>query len=287
MNIKIILCGFMSTITTFCYPMHRTPMPTSNPFTCLADPHLAMKINPADWKKVAVDVDAQDDDDKTPMHKAVETNRLDLLSNLLSYGANPNLQDNIGNTALHTALLTNNVQAAYRIIMEHQIPLDLSLTNHQGATVIDYAYACKRRLIKKACLFKKGTYRGVHYRRSSFSEDEPATLLRNIQVAFRSTWIFTHGRDTWCLLPNKKQYSRWDGYVEVAPITLMHILNILTILQKSASPQKTIWVARALAEIVDFERALHEMLLPPKDKLPCWMACALNNASHERTIETE
>lgn len=87
--------------------------------------HLACKGNKTAVQflvtKVDVDVDAKNNSEATPCHIAAKTNRSDILDVLLSSKANPNLQDDEGNTSLHISILEACDEAMATLLHFHKI----------------------------------------------------------------------------------------------------------------------------------------------------------------------
>ena len=77
----------------------------------------------------------------TPLHKAVEYNKGEIVSELLKNGANPNLQDTNGNTPIHEA---SRQPEAMKLLLDEGINLNLEIRNQLG----DTAFECN---LRKAC----------------------------------------------------------------------------------------------------------------------------------------
>ena len=75
-------------------------------------------------------VDVQDQDGKTPLIKAVECSHSEVVHTLMEYGANLDVADkNKGNTALHQAMITANLDCALYII-RNALYIDYNRRNH-------------------------------------------------------------------------------------------------------------------------------------------------------------
>lgn len=71
-------------------------------------------------------VHVQDSDGYTPLHRAAYSNHVDVISYLLSIGANVNTKTQLGWTALHSACNWNNYMAAARLLAADADPGALS-----------------------------------------------------------------------------------------------------------------------------------------------------------------
>jgi len=79
---------------------------------------------------MGANVNIQDADGKSPMIKAIECGHTEVLHILVEYGANIDLADrDKGNTALHHALIGNNLDCALYII-RNALVIDINKRNH-------------------------------------------------------------------------------------------------------------------------------------------------------------
>lgn len=69
----------------------------------------------------------------TPLHEAVERSHHDIVTMLLRAGANPNIRNNTGDTALH---ICRDIDSANVLLDYHA---DLTITNNLGFTVLHSA----------------------------------------------------------------------------------------------------------------------------------------------------
>lgn len=86
-------------------------------------------------------VHAQDGDGYTPLHRAAYSNHTDVISYLLSIGANIHTKTQLGWTALHSASNWNNYVAAARLLAAGADPGALS----DGGIQITQYYFCSNR----------------------------------------------------------------------------------------------------------------------------------------------
>ncbi|NXY22036.1 ANKR7 protein, partial [Atrichornis clamosus] len=77
-----------------------------------------------------------DDFKRTPLMKAVQCQQEECVAILLDHGADPNLADADGNTALHLAVLSGNTTIA-RLLLEHNASCDAR--NQAGYTPLNLA----------------------------------------------------------------------------------------------------------------------------------------------------
>jgi hypothetical protein len=84
----------------------------------------------------AIDIDAQADDGSTCAHVCAANQHVNLLRALVDLGANLNLVDAYGRTALHTALISLNHQCALLLLAAG---IDVHVKDAQGRTVCHYA----------------------------------------------------------------------------------------------------------------------------------------------------
>eukprot|EP00940_MAST-03C_sp_MAST-3C-sp2_P002989 g2989.t1 len=89
----------------------------------------------------------------TPLHTAASRGCLASLKLLLSYGFDVNILDKSGNTALHEACRTENVDAANTLIQHPK--LDVKIANQVGATALHYACMSKLKSVASS-LIKRG-----------------------------------------------------------------------------------------------------------------------------------
>ncbi|NXH39252.1 ANR26 protein, partial [Dicaeum eximium] len=93
-----------------------------------------------------------DDLKRTPLMKAVQCQQEKCVAILLEHGADPNLADADGNTALHLAVLSGNTTVA-GLLLEHNASSDAQ--NQEGYTPLNLAVSTQHeemleRLLKKA-----------------------------------------------------------------------------------------------------------------------------------------
>ncbi|KAL0121471.1 hypothetical protein PUN28_006763 [Cardiocondyla obscurior] len=69
-------------------------------------------------------LNARDSTGSTPLHEAVKHGNLDVIKSIISLGADVNLTDNIGQTILHVAALTDNKEAAEYILENNLIDVN-------------------------------------------------------------------------------------------------------------------------------------------------------------------
>jgi len=96
-------------------------------------------------------------DKATPLHFAVLSGMFVNVKILLRFGANPNVQDNLGNTPMHFAVIGKNVSMV-RLLDENNAKADLK--NNEGMTAIDYAITESLKDIK---LFFMSNPKYAHY----------------------------------------------------------------------------------------------------------------------------
>ncbi|KAJ8735468.1 hypothetical protein PYW07_007088 [Mythimna separata] len=102
--------------------------PKANPidYVLWAAEHGEMCVLKELLKKQPGLVHAQDADGYTPLHRAAYSNHTDVISYLLSIGANVNTKTQLGWTALHSASNWNNYMAAARLLAAGADPGALS-----------------------------------------------------------------------------------------------------------------------------------------------------------------
>ena len=102
------------------------------------------------------DVNAQDNDHKTPLLLAIQHGTSDIVSFLLEHGADPNMEDNEGNTLLHTLLLERDKDKDDDdvLILQSLLKLgtDTSARNKNHATPLDLASYYGKVLIAQVLL---------------------------------------------------------------------------------------------------------------------------------------
>ncbi|NXO76891.1 ANR26 protein, partial [Sitta europaea] len=96
-------------------------------------------------------LDLADDLKRTPLMKAVQRQQEECVAILLEHGANPNLADADGNTALHLAVLSDNTIVA-GLLLECNANIDAK--NQGGYTPLNLAVS-KQHEEMLECLLKK------------------------------------------------------------------------------------------------------------------------------------
>ncbi|XP_010142909.1 PREDICTED: ankyrin repeat domain-containing protein 18A-like, partial [Buceros rhinoceros silvestris] len=99
-----------------------------------------------------------DNDNRSPLMKAVQCQQEECVAVLLEHGADPNLADADGNTALHLAVISPNTYVA-RLLLEHNASIDAQ--NKEGYTPLILAISKHQEEIVEF-LLKKGA--DVHAR---------------------------------------------------------------------------------------------------------------------------
>ncbi|NXP58005.1 ANR26 protein, partial [Chloropsis cyanopogon] len=88
---------------------------------------------------------------RTPLMKAVQYQQEECVAILLEHGADPNLADADGNTALHLAVLSGNTTVA-GLLLEHNASSDAQ--NQEGYTPLNLAVSKQHEEMLK-CLLRK------------------------------------------------------------------------------------------------------------------------------------
>jgi len=95
--------------------------------------------------KHGTDPDAREPDTlRTPLETAILAGRDDQVSTLLKAGANPDLTDSVGNTALHFAAQTNQPWVALALLKVGARP---DIRNAQGKTFLTYLFLMRDDLL--------------------------------------------------------------------------------------------------------------------------------------------
>lgn len=103
-------------------------------------------------------VHAQDADGYTPLHRAAYSNHTDVVSYLLSIGANVHTKTQLGWTALHSASNWNNYVAAARLLAAGADPGALSDGGRRKLDVLSYTQP-KLTINTQYCMAKSNIYK--------------------------------------------------------------------------------------------------------------------------------
>ena len=95
------------------------------------------------------EIDKQNENGWTPIYRAIIANNLNALSELLKYGANPNLQNNIGETPLYLCVDIDNYDA---IIILLEKNADCNISKKDGTTPLHLATKKKKEKFIKILL---------------------------------------------------------------------------------------------------------------------------------------
>jgi len=99
-------------------------------------------------------VDARDSKNKTPLNKVAKVeNRTEMMTLLLSHGADPNISDYKGNTPLHNAIRKKRFGNIYTLLTVENLKLDTP--NNKGLTPVVYAQKQHYKMVALAELAKK------------------------------------------------------------------------------------------------------------------------------------
>jgi hypothetical protein len=239
---RIVLIFFSVAVSSL-YAQYSTRfLEDANPFEL----DLQVLAQPVNFKETqellvsGVDVNDQDGHLKTLMHYAAECEHNELLEELLTRGADPNVQDEDGNTPFHSVLLKGNLQAvqivASHIISERRVRFNCALKNNEGLTLLGCAKRCQRFFQYKAKLYRVN---GKKFADFSLHGEPPFTtycknnrahphaLLFKMCILGRWTWVIPHAGMFFCLIDKFKKLRAWSGWVYADPFPIIQLLNYL------------------------------------------------------------
>lgn len=87
-----------------------------------------------------------------PIHFAAATGNQEIYDYLIDHGANPNVQDTFGNTALHMVVICNQVEMYKYIVRHHKLPAKTAIENNVNLTPLTLASKLGRHTIFKEML---------------------------------------------------------------------------------------------------------------------------------------
>lgn len=137
-----------------------------------------------------VDINGQDIVQKTPLISAIEFNKITLVPFLISMGADPNLQDNSGNSAIFYAVAHKQDLKTYLAITEQTSPRLDTLNKAQVTVLFEFTRMINgspneilllTKLIEDgADLYQPSTYYGKLQTPLDLLAEKPATLLEAV-----------------------------------------------------------------------------------------------------------
>lgn len=168
---------------------------------------------------------------ETCVHLACAMNNLNVLQKMMVYGANVNVLDSNGNTALHLAIENENDDCVRSLlnttstVMDRKIDIDLSVYNDSGFTALHIA-SMKNNFKVVAMLNDKAT---KNYRLSIFDDMDGKHGNNALHIAIQSNAhdVAEYLIINKCISPLKTNRSGHTALYLARSLSAMHLINLM------------------------------------------------------------